>query len=333
VLRRDVIALIGGATVAWPLAARAANPAAAQRTPEMRRIGVLASYALLPEYRFPTVFRQALAELGWVEGANMALDWREAKGDSDVAAETAAELARTNPDVIVATAPVFVIAAKRATGVIPIVMVNTADPVQLGIVESLVRPGGNITGTSTQSAEVSLKQLDLLIELLPGSKRVAVLTVAANPWHPIALAGLETGARRLGLELTPVRIRASDEIGSALDGIVANGAHALVVLADPVTFNHRRTLAELAARNRLPAVYALREYAEAGGLMSYWAEAATLYRRTAAYVDKILKGAKPSDLPIEQPTRFELIVNLKTAKALGLTIPPSLLARADEVIE
>jgi putative ABC transport system substrate-binding protein len=315
-------------------AAIASSPANAQRTLEMRRIGVLASYAPQPGYRFPPIFRQALADLGWVEGANMALDWYHPDGDSGTAIEKAAgELIRSKPDIIVATTPAFVIAVKRSTSTIPIVMVNTADPVQLGIVESLARPGGNVTGTSTLSIEISLKQLYLLIELLPSAKRVAALAAAANPWHPIALAGLETGASKLGLDLAVIKVKAKEEIDEALAAIVAGGAQALIVLADPVTFNGRWRLAELAARNRLPAVYGLREYAEAGGLMSYWAEETTLFRRTAAYVDKILRGTKPLDLPIEQPTRYELIMNRKTANELGLTLPVSILARTDEVIE
>jgi putative tryptophan/tyrosine transport system substrate-binding protein len=298
----------------------------------LRRVGVLAS-TTTPGTLFLTVFREALAELGWIEGKNVSIDWPKAGPEAEPAPERAAALVRAKPDVIVAANPASVLAAKGATTSIPIVMVNTADPVQLGVVDSLTRPGGNVTGTSTFSADISLKQLDLLRELLPQAKRVAVLWVEGNPWHPLALAALDKGARTLGLDLRLVKVSVSGDLEPAMAAMAAEQTDGALVLADPVTFSHRRWIAELALQYRTPAVYGLREHADVGGLMSYWAEAATLYRRTAAYVDKILRGAKVSDLPIEQATHFELIINLKTAGALGLAIPPSLLIRANEVIE
>jgi len=301
--------------------------------PAMRRVGVLASTPPLPGYRFPAVFREALAELGWIVGTNLSLEWRDTQGDADAFDTRASELVREKPDVIVATTPGVVIAVKHATRSIPIVMVNTSDPVELSIVDSIGRPGGNVTGTSSVSADVSLKQLELLTEMVPSARRVAVLSAASSPWHPIAIAGLRTGAAKLGIELVVATVSASEELDAAVAALAADPVHALLVLADPLTFAHRGAVVALAARHRLPAVYGMREYVEAGGLMSYWADSVALYRRTAAYVDKILRGADPADLPIEQPTRFELIINLRTAAALGLTIPPALLARADEVIE
>jgi putative tryptophan/tyrosine transport system substrate-binding protein len=323
--RRDLLAYIAGAAVA-------AGRAGAQQ-PAARRIGVLSSGPPSPESVFTRVFPQALAELGWIDGANVVLDWRDPHGRSEGFDERAAELVRAKPDVIVATTPAAVIAVKRATASIPVVMVNTADPVELSIVDSLSRPGGNITGTSSVSAEVSLKQLELLTELLPQARRVAVLSSTVSPWHPIALAGLEPGARKLKLALVVVKVGSIEQLDDAVARIAIDRLQALVVLADPITFVHRRALAELAARYRLPAIYGLREHVEVGGLMSYWANSADLYRRTAAYVDKILRGAHPATLPIEQPTRFELVLNLKTARALGIAVPQSILARADELIE
>jgi putative ABC transport system substrate-binding protein len=327
--RRDFFGGAAGVAIALGTAGRVG----AQRASEMHRIGVLASSPPLPGYTFPTIFRQALAELGWVEGANIVLDWRGTGGKPEAFSERAAELVAGKPEVIVATTPAAVIAVHQATASIPIVMVNTSDPVELSIVESLSRPGGNVTGTSSVSADISLKQLDLLTEMLPGVKRVAVLATTSSPWHPIALSGLEAGARNLGLGLVVMKVSAGEELAGAVTRIAADAVEAVIVLADPITFVHRGELVALLARQRIPAVYSLREYAEAGGLMSYWADSAALYRRTAFYVDRILRGTQPAELPIEQPTRFELIINLRTARSLGLTVPPNMLARADEIIE
>ena len=310
------------------------TPAAggSQNLAELRRVGVIAS-TTTPGTHFPTILREALAEFGWIEGKNLSIDWPKAGPEAEPPPERAAALVRAKPDVIIASNPVSVLAAKSATSSIPIVMVNTADPVQLGVVDSLTRPGGHVTGTSTFSADISLKHLDLLRELLPQAKRVAVLWVERNPWHPLALAAVVEGAGTLGLDLRLKKVSASDDLEPAMAAIAAEQTDGALVLADPMTFSQRRWIAELALQHRIPVVYGLREHAEAGGLMSYWAEAATLYRRTAAYVDKILRGAKVAELPIEQATHFELVINLKTARALGLAMPPSLLLRANEVIE
>ena len=241
---------------------------------------------------------------------------------------------RLKVDVIVAANPAATFAAKRSTESIPIVMVNTPDPVQLGLVVSLGRPGGNVTGTTTLSADVSIKQLELLKEAIPRAVRIAVLWNPSNPWHPIALKGAEAAARSLAVQLQLEAVRGPEELNAAFAAMTRERAGAVLVLADPMTFYYRSRLADLAAKRRLPAMYSgSRGYVEAGGLMHYWANQADLYRRVGSYVDRILKGAKPGDLPIEQPTKYELVINLKTAKALRLTIPPSLLQRADQVIE
>jgi putative ABC transport system substrate-binding protein len=235
--------------------------------------------------------------------------------------------------VILATYPAAVFSARRASATIPIVMVNTPDPVELGFVASLARPGGNITGVTSLSADVSLKQLELLKEAVPRASRIAVLWNPDNPWHPVTVKGLQDGGRSLGVQLQFLPVRSPDEFDKTYQAMLTKRAQAILVLADPMTFVHRRQLTNLAVKHGLPAMGSLRAYAEAGSLLSYWAEGTTLFRRVASYVDKILKGAKPGDLPVEQPTRYELVVNLKTAKALGLTIPRSLLLRADQVIE
>ncbi len=301
--------------------------AGAQPAGKVFRIGVLGAGS-------PELLRQSLRELGYVEGLNLAFEWRGAEGKTERFDALAAELVRLEVDVIVAIAPAATFAAKRSTASIPIVMVNTPDPVQLGLVVSLGRPGGNVTGTTTLSADLSIKQLELLKEAVPRAARIAVLWNPSNPWHPLALKGAEAAARSLAVQLQIVAVRGPEELDNAFAAMTRERAGAVLVLADPMTFFHRTRLADLAAKRRLPAMYGgSRGYIDAGGLMYYWAHQADLYRRVGSYVDRILKGAKPGELPIEQPTRFELVINLKTAKALGLTIPQSLLLRADQVIE
>ena len=224
-------------------------------------------------------------------------------------------------------------AAKKATQTIPVVMVHGPDPVQLGLVASLAHPGGNLTGLTTLSAEMSAKQLELLKEFVPVISRVAVMKNPTNPWHPLALEGVEATARSRRIQVRVVAVQRADEIEPAFAAMIKDRADAVLVLADPMTVFHRARIADLALKHRLPAMGSVREHAEAGGLASYWPNSADMNRRAASYVHKILSGAKPADLPIEQPTNFELVINLKTAKALGLTIPPSLLQRADQVIE
>ena len=298
----------------------------AQQAGKIFRIGSLGT-------GIPDLLRQGLHEVGYVEGVNVGIEWRDAEGKPERFDDLAAELVRLKVDVIVASNPAATFAAKRATTSIPIVMVNTPDPVQLGLVASLGRPGGNITGTTTLSADLSVKQLELLKEAVPRVLRIAVLWNPTNPWHPLALSGAEAAAPRLGVQLQALEVRRPEDMDNAFAAMTRDRAGAVLVLSDPMTFFYRRRLAGLAAKRRLPAMYGVKGYVDAGGLMSYWAQQEELYQRVGSYVDRILKGAKPGDLPIEQPTRFELVVNLKTAKALGLTIPPSLLQRADQVLE
>jgi len=324
--RRTFLADTGAGLLTAPLAARG------QQAGKVYRIGVL-SPGPSTGAGAPELLRQSLRELGYVEGLNLAIEWRDAEGKTERFDGLAAELVRLKVDVIVAIVPAATFAAKRSTASIPIVMVNTPDPVQLGLVVSLGRPGGNVTGTTTLSADLSIKQLELLKEAVPRAVRIAVLWNPSNPWHPLALKGVEAAARSLAVQLQILEVRGSEEFDSAFAAMTRKRAEAVLILADPLSVFYRTRLADLAAKRRLPAMYGTRQYVDAGGLMSYWAHQADLYRRVGSYVDRILKGARPRDLPVEQPTKFEFVINLKTAKALGLTIPPSLLQRADEVIQ
>jgi putative ABC transport system substrate-binding protein len=245
----------------------------------------------------------------------------------------ALDLVRLKVDVIVAANPNAVLSAKRATKTIPIVMMHTPDPVQLGFVASLARPGGNITGVTTLSADLSIKQLELLKEAVPQVSRVALVWNPANPWHPATVKALQDRSGSLGLRIQVLEVRGPDAFGGAFQAMRTGRADAVLVLTDPMTYFHRRRLAELATQHRLPMMGGLPDYAEAGGLMSYWANTTDVYRRAASFVDRIIKGANPGDLPIEQPTKFEFVANLKTARDLGITLPPSILQRADRVIE
>jgi putative ABC transport system substrate-binding protein len=323
--RRVFVAAMGAVLLAVPLVAEA------QQAGKVWRIGVLSPGPSTGPF-FSALLRESLRELGYVEGVNLAVEWRNAEGKTERFDDLAADLVRLRVDVIVAIVPGATLAAKRATASIPIVMVNTPDPVQLGLVASLGRPGGNVTGTTTLSADLSSKQLELLKEAVPRAVRIAVLWNPNNPWHPLALKGAEAAARSLAVQLQILEARRDEEFDSAFEAMTRKRAGAVLVLADPLTAFHRSRLTELAIKRHLPGMFGTRAYAEAGGLMSYWAHQADLDRRVASYVDRILKGARPADLPIEQPTKFELVINLRTAKALGLTIPPSLLGRADEVI-
>ena len=299
----------------------------AQQPPtKIARIGVLAT-------EFPDALRKSLRDLGYIEGRNVVFEVRETRGRADWVDDLAVELARLKVDVLVGTNPAAVFGARRATTTIPIVMVYTPDPVQLGLVASLARPGGNITGVTSLSVDLSVKQIQLLREAVPGASRIAMLWNPDSPWHPLVAKGLRDEKQGLGVPLQMLPIRGPEEFDAAFQTLVRERVGAALALADPATFAHRRRLADLATRFRIPVMGGLRAYTEAGCLMSYWADENELYRRAATYVDKILKGAKPADLPVEQPTKFELVINLKTAKALGLTIPSSLLARADQVIE
>src|SRR5215471_1492385 len=318
--RRVFITVVGGSILAAPF------PAGAQQMGKIYRVGVIAVGE-------PQLLRQSLREVGYVEGQNLTIEWRDSEGKLERFDNLAAELVRLNVDVLVASNPSATIAAKKATASIPIVMVHTPDPVQLGLVASLGRPGGNITGTTSLSADLSVKQLELLKEAIPKTAHVAVLWNPLNPWHRLALKATQSAARSLVAQVRGVQVRGPEEFEAAFAAMAKERADAVLVLSDPMTFFHRARIADLAVKRHLPTMHGVRGYVDAGGFMSYWAYQADLYRRVASYVDRILKGAKPGDLPIEQPTRFELVINLKTAKALGLTIPPTLLLRADEIIQ
>jgi putative tryptophan/tyrosine transport system substrate-binding protein len=323
--RRDFITLLGGAAASWPLAARAQQPA------KTARIGYLA-------FRSPTsaddAFLKGLAELGWVEGQNIVIERRFAAGNVEQLKGSAAELVRLKVDVIVAAASAPTKVAKEATASIPIVFANAGDPVGQGFVHSLPRPGGNITGIAFDaSPDITAKQAQLLIELVPAASRLAVLWNPTSAFLHSYWSVIKTAAPMLRVSLQSLVVRDADEFEGAFDSMTRGRADGLIVLSDTFATFHRTRLAQLAAKHRLPAVYGHNQYIEAGGLMSYGPSLTETYRHAASYVDKILKGAKPGDLPVEQPTKFELVINLKTAKALRLDVPPTLLARADEVIE
>jgi putative ABC transport system substrate-binding protein len=275
-----------------------------------------------------------LRELGYVEGKNIVVECRSAEGKPDRLAELAAELVGLKVNVIVAAGGELVArAAKQATQTIPIVMTNAADPVETGLIVSLARPGSNVTGLATISPELGGKRLALLKEAFPKVERVAVLTNPANPEQRVRLKEIEVAAQALGIQLQILEVRQPSDFDVAFSAITRERAHALLPLGDPLIVSNRTRLVDFAAKNRLPAMYHRTEFVDAGGLMVYGPNYDDLFRRAATFVDKILKGAKPGDLPVEQPTKFELAINLKTAKALGLAIPPSLLARADKIIE
>ena len=306
--------------------------------PKVPRIGVLTEGTPFgPQAdtsRYLESFRRGMRDLGWVESKNILIEYRGAEGRSERIPDLVAELVRLNVDVIFAGSTAMTVAARQATSTIPIVMATGGDPVMRGLVASLARPGGNVTGLSySVGLETFAKQLELLKETVPTVRRVAVLFNPTNPAHRPAIERLGEAARSVGVSLQVLEARTPDDFERAFAAMARARAEALVVAPDPILGYNRLRLQEFVARSRLPAIYGLREHVPVGGLMSYAADVRDNYRRAAGYVDKILKGAKPADLPVEQPTKFELVINLKTAKALGLTIPPSLLARADQVIE
>jgi putative tryptophan/tyrosine transport system substrate-binding protein len=323
--RRTFIGTLAGGLVAAPLATEA------EQSGNTPRIGYLSPVSAgAPGH---VIFRQSLRDLGYVEGQNIALRDGFADGDADRLPALAAEMARQNVDIIVAASPPAIRAAKNATRTIPIVMITADDPVRNGYVVSLARPGGNITGVTFLAVDLFSKQMELLKQVVPGLRRVAVLWDPTMPTTTEDLAGVRAAARALGLQLKVVEARGSGDYDGAFAAMASERADALVTTGSPTFIQDRRHIVSLAAKRRLPAAYGLKEDAEAGGLMSYGPRQADSIRLAASYVDRILKGAKPADLPVEQPTKFELVINLKTAKALGLTIPPSLLQRADQVIE
>jgi ABC-type uncharacterized transport system substrate-binding protein len=330
----DRRAFISGALglLAAPLAAET------QQAGKVYRIGILSSAGPEQENFIWADLRGLLRERGWVEGQNLTLEWRYAEAKYERLPDMAAELVRLKPDLIMARGGPGATAAKRATATIPIVMYNATDPVGIGLVQSLARPGGNVTGLSDdQGAEIIGKGLQLLKEAVPTVSKVAVLTrvppPAAVPLISKYEAAMEAAAKVLGLEVRYWYLQGPDDIDKAFTAIPREGFGALQVMYQPVTWINRRQILDLAARHRLPAIYWHRTYAVDGGLMAYGEDEREVPRRLAVYVDKILRSAKPADLPIQQPTKFDLVINLKTSKALGLTIPPSLLARADELIQ
>jgi putative ABC transport system substrate-binding protein len=308
-------------------------PADAQQPTKIPRIGYLTTPPLSANAARIEAFRQGLRELGYVEGKNIVIELRSAEGKLDLAPALAAEIVRLKVDVIVTGGPQSTRAAKEATSTIPIVMAFDNDPVGNGFVASLARPGGNITGLSTLYPEISGKQLELLKEIVPRLSRVAVLGNSNHPGNAQALKETELAARALAMQVQYLDVRDSKDIETAFRAASKGRADAVLLLENAVLTSHRKQLVDLAVKNRLPAMYPQTEYMEAGGLMYYGANTGDLFRRAAIYVDKILKGRKPADLPVEQPTKFEFIINLKTAKQIGLTIPPNVLTRADRVIK
>jgi putative tryptophan/tyrosine transport system substrate-binding protein len=323
--RRAFITFLGGAA-AWPVAARA------QQTQKLPTIGFLGSSTASAESQRVAAFVQRLRELGWIEGRTVAIEVRWGEGRNERYADIAAEFVRLKVDVIVTQGTLTVIAARQATSVIPIVFAGAADPVGNDLVASLARPGGNVTGLSNQGTDLAAKRLELLREIVPAFGRVAIMGNVGNPAIVLEMREVQAAARMLGLEVAILEIRRAEDIASAFPALQVR-ADALYVAADPLLGTNRIRINTLALGARLPTMHDFREYVEAGGLMSYGPNLVDVFRRSADFVDKILRGAKPADLPVEQPTKFELVVNLTTAKALGLTIPEAFLARADEVIE
>jgi putative ABC transport system substrate-binding protein len=322
--RRAFITLLGGAAAAWPLVARAQQP--------RKLIGFLDANAPAAMAQWTTAFVQRLRELGWIEGRNLAIEYRWAEGRRERSPELIAELLRLNVDVIVTHATVNVLAAKQATSVIPIVFASVADPVANNVVESLARPGGNVTGLSAQISDVGGKRLELLREIVPGLRRLAIMANVDNPSAVLETREVERAARALGLEVAMSEIRRPDDVGSAIAAL-QNRADALYVQPDPGFTTNRVLINDSALSARLPTMHGTREHVDAGGLISYGTSLTDMFRRTGDLVDKVLRGTKPADIPVEQPTKFELVINLATAKALGLTIPEKVLALADQVIE
>jgi ABC-type uncharacterized transport system substrate-binding protein len=323
--RRDLVKLLGGMAIAWPVAAEA------QRA-KPTTIGLMGSASAAEQTQLTAAFVQRLHELGWAEGNNVAIEYRWAEGHAERFAAIAAEFVRLKVDLILTQNTPPTLAAKQATSVIPIVFASAGDPVSSGIVASLARPGGNITGLSGQAPDAAGKRLQLMREVVPDLRRLAILTDVGNPYAAADVSEVRGSARTLGVEVSAYEIRRSEDIDSAFEALKGQ-AQAIYVLPVPLMFVNRARINSLALAARLPTMNVVGEYAAAGGLMSYGPNWIAMWRRSADLVDKILRGAKPSEIPVEQPTQFDLVINLKTAKALDLTVPPTLLARADGVIE
>jgi putative ABC transport system substrate-binding protein len=324
--RRDFITLLGGVAAAWPLAARA------QQTGKIFRIGFLWDSPLV----FPEAmeaFRKEIRELGYVEGRTIIIEHRWAEGKPEKMRQLAEELVQLKVDVIVAPSSIYTAAAKEATSSIPIIFFSHADPLGSGHVVSLGQPGGNITGISLMMTETNVKLLELFKEAVPGLSRIAVVWDPATPSHRPGLLAVEVAAKALGLQVQSLAVPGAAEYESAFEAMTRQGADAVLFLSTPVYTAGAQRLAELAIAHKLPSMFGPSEHTRAGGLMSYGPDRADLWRRGAIYVDKVLKGAKPADLPVQQPTKFELVINLRTAKMLGITIPEAFVLRADTVIE
>ena len=325
--RRDFIALLGGAAVTWPRRAHAQQPAKSYR---------ISYLALLPgeDTTLMKPLLERLHELGYVEGKNMTFTYRSAEDHPERLPELAAELVRANPDVLITGFGTLAAkAARAATTTIPIVITSVGDPIGAGLIKSLSRPGGNVTGVTSQASDVVGRRLQILENLIAGNQMIAVLMNPDTPFSRLALQELQAAANPERERLAVFEARTADEVSSSVEAAIKGGAAGLLTLDDPLMLAVSKQIADLAAKARLPTIFGSRDFAKAGGLMSYGVDRQQLNRRAAEFVDEILKGAKPADLPVEQPTKFELVINLKTAKALGLDMPPKLLALADEVIE
>ena len=307
--------------------------AQAQQAKKVPRIGLLSPFSPSATAIWHQAFRQGLRDLGWVEGKSISIEYRYAEGKADRLPDLAAELVRLKVDVIVAAVNTDAVAAKKATKTIPIVMASAGDPVALGLVESLARPGGNITGLSQIAPELAGKRLELLKEMVPHLSRVAVLWNPQGTTSPLSWKESQLPARELGLRLHSIEVRSPNNLDKAIEDATKARAGALAIMPDPLFAGNLKRIADLAAKSRLPSIFHLTEFVDSGGLVAYGVDRPDQFRRAATYVDKILKGAKPADLPVEQPIKFELVINLKTAKQIGLTIPPNVLARADRVIK
>ena len=325
--RRELLVALGAGALACAAAVRAQAP------PTIRKIGLLSGFSPSVEARSYQAFLLGLRDLGWVEGKNISIEYRYAEGRHDRLPDVAADLVRLKVEVIVTTATSDTLAAQKATRAIPIVMVAGGDPVASGLVESLARPGANITGLSQMLQGLGGKRLELLKEIVPKLSDVAVL------WNPQSTSATlnwrenQQPARQLGIQLHSLEVRSPNELDKAFEAAIGARAGALAILPDPVITTNLKRIVDFAAKSRLPSIYQSSEFADAGGLVTYGPDRADLFRRAATYVDKILKGTKPGDLPVDQPTKLEMVVNLKTAKVLGITIPQSVLFRADRVIE
>ena len=322
--RREFITLLSGAA-AWPLGVRAQEPA-------MPVVGFLGSLSQSAQSTWTAAFVQRMREHGWIEGRTVAIEYRWAEGRGDRFAEIAAEFVRLKVNVIVTAGTDAVIAVKKATSIIPIVFGTAGDPVANGLVANLARPGGNVTGLSNQSADIAGKRIELLRTVVPSLRRLAIMANIASSIGALEMREVQAAAHTLGLEVITLEIRRAEDIAPAIERL-KGGADALYVVTEPLVNTNRVQINNLALGARLPTLHGQKPYVEAGGLMSYGANIPDLFKRAADYVDKILRGAKPADLPVQQPTKFDLVINLKTAKALGLKIPESFLLRADEVVE